>query len=499
MDSERRGRDIAVRASGGTLLLVIVAAALAALAVWLLASDGGGELDGDRIASDAAALAGSDGDPLAWAEERGDELEIRAATGASHVIYAKSPEGVVASARRTAEWRPQIEAAAERHGVDPETLEAMVFLESAGRPDVFAGADPDSAAGLAQILPSTATDLLGMSVDLDASKRLTRRLARTDEPARANRLREHRARVDERFDPEAALDGAGTYLAIAGERFGRDDLAVVSYHMGIGNLESVIRAYAGVPGDDSTGPLVAEGDLSYAQLYFDTAPDRNREAHEILNGFGDDSASYLWRVRASEEIMRLHREDDAELARLAELATSKATLEEVFHPEDETEAFEEPGDIRSARDDGELAPLPDDRSLGWVPDRRMGEEAPELGEEPELYRALRPEALATLSYFAARVRGLSGARQPLRVTSAVRDASYQDQLVGSNPEATAAYSLHTTGWSFDVLREYEDDRQAAAFQHVLDRLSALAVIDYAVEPRAIHITVSDLGRELLVD
>ena len=59
-----------------------------------------------------------------------------------------------------------------------------------------------------------------------------------------------------------------------------------------------------------------------------------------------------------------------------------------------------------------------------------------------------------------------------------------------NAEATDAYSLHTTGWSFDILREYESDAQASAFQFVLDRLQALGVIDYAVEPSAIHVTVS---------
>jgi hypothetical protein len=127
----------------------------------------------------------------------------------------------------------------------------------------------------------------------------------------------------------------------------------------------------------------------------------------------------------------------------------------------------------------------------------VGELAPKLDQRRSLYRALRPEALATLAYMAARVRDLSGAGRPLRVTSAVRDTEYQSLLAARNPEATGEYSLHTTGWSFDVLREYEDGRQAAAFQFVLDRLQALAVIDYAVEPRAIHVTVSERGAALL--
>jgi hypothetical protein len=97
------------------------------------------------------------------------------------------------------------------------------------------------------------------------------------------------------------------------------------------------------------------------------------------------------------------------------------------------------------------------------------------------------------------VRELSGAFAPLRITSTVRDRAYQELLIGSNPEATDEYSLHTTGWSFDVLRDYENRRQAEAFQFTLDRLSALALLDYAVEPGAIHVTVSELGRQLLPD
>src|SRR5688572_515850 len=199
-----------------------------------------------------------------------------------------SPGGVVASARRTIQWRDRIEAAAGRHGVDPATLEALIFLESAGRPNVIAGPTPESAAGLAQILPSTATDLLGMSVDLAQSIEITERISRSRSPGQTDRLEAQRAAIDQRFDPEAALDGAARYLEIAQERFGGEDFAVVSYHMGIGNLESVIEAYGGDPG-------------SYAQLYFDSGIDSHRAAYEQLIGFGDESADYLWKVLASRE------------------------------------------------------------------------------------------------------------------------------------------------------------------------------------------------------
>jgi soluble lytic murein transglycosylase-like protein len=493
-----RGRGFFARVAAGVLVLVAAAGALAALALAVgLGERDPLELRVGRIAREARAAAAPKADPLAWTAARQREFEARAATGASHVIYELSPGGVVASAERTVAYRPQIEEAAVRHGVDPDTLEALIFLESAGRPYVSAGPTPEAASGLAQIIPSTATELLGMSVDLEASIALTERIAASRDPEEVERLRAQRAAVDERFDPAKALDGAARYLAIAGERFGADDLAVASYHMGIGNLESVLRAYADAGGSGPIGRLVAHEGLSYARVYFDSSPYEDRDAYELVTGFGDESSEYLWKVRASERILRLYRDDRERLTEIAALATAKATLEEVFHPESETDVFDDPEEIEEALDDGDLARLPVDAGLGWVPDKDLGELADDLGQDPRLYRALRPEALATLSYLAGLVLDRSNEPAPLLVTSAVRDRVYQDALIGINPEATSEYSLHTTGWSFDIRRDYASRAQAAAFQWALDRLSSLALIDYAVEPGAIHVTVSGLGRELV--
>jgi soluble lytic murein transglycosylase-like protein len=58
------------------------------------------------------------------------------------VLYAKSPGGVVASARRTAHWRPIVDRVARAHKLDADTLEAIIMLESAGRPDARASERP---------------------------------------------------------------------------------------------------------------------------------------------------------------------------------------------------------------------------------------------------------------------------------------------------------------------------------------------------------------------
>ncbi|HYH61105.1 MAG TPA: transglycosylase SLT domain-containing protein [Solirubrobacterales bacterium] len=496
----------AVRALAVTLGLVIALAG--AIAAIVLAIGLGGSDPVDLEIEEISREARSDstlasGDPLAWTPQNSKELADRATLGTSHVIYEKSPGGVIASVQRTLRWRDEIAAAAKAEGVDPDTLEAIVFLESAGRSQVMADGTPNSASGLAQIIPSTATSFLGMQVDLPRSIELTNQInkaLRKGKESLAARLIEERRAIDERFDPQKALNGMARYIATATDRFGTEELAIASYHMGIGNLENVIEAYVGDDGKaGSTAATVAENEIDYARLYFDSSPQANAAAYDLLAGFGDDSSLYSWRIRASREILADWRRDPAALEAQVDLATEKATLEETYHPESETDVFETPEDIADATDDGKLARVPSDRSFGFKLAGQAGELADELDQEPELYRVLRPEALAALIYLAGKVEAVSGASEPLTVTSLSRDQEYQDLLVGINSEATSEYSLHTTGWSFDIRRKYANDKQARAFQFALDRLRAHSILDYAYEPAAIHVTVSENADVLLDD
>ncbi|MEA2330666.1 MAG: hypothetical protein QOH58_804 [Thermoleophilaceae bacterium] len=418
-------------------------------------------------------------DPFAYDPAREDEFVERAAAGHSHVLYAKSPGGVAATARRVERWRPQVEEAAGVADVDPDVLEGMVFLESAGNPAARASDDLEGAVGLTQILAGTATDLLGMRVDVEESRRVARRIARRGP---TERLLRRRREVDERFDPRKALEGAGLYLKLAGERYGREDLAVVSYHMGMGNLDSVLAAYG-------------QDDPSWAQVYFDATPRSHPSTYRLLAGFGDDSATYLWRVYAAREIMRLHREDGQELRRLARLQTAKASAEEVLHPRAETDVFESPDELDEAYLSGQLRPFAGVRGMQLDP--QAGELAARLDAERRLYRGLRPEALELAVYLAAGVRDVARTKASLIATSTVRDLEYQRLLVRRNPFATREYSLHTTGFAFDVRRKYASRAQAVAFQYMLDRLQSLNLIAWVREPGAIHITASSEGGELV--
>jgi hypothetical protein len=447
--------------------VVVALAAVIVIAIVAVVSGGDGpaKIDVARVVAEGRDTQGSGADPFAYNPALQAQFEARAAAGVSHVLFVQSPGGVVATARRVAAFRGQIEAATQGTSVDPDLLEALVFLESAGRSQVVASNHAGAAAGLAQIVGSTGTSLLGMRIDVARSHVLTKRIdeaLKRGQGAKARGLVAERARIDPRFDPEQALAGAVRYLETARDTFGSEDLALESYHMGIGNLENVIRAYTG---DDSTAvaSLVDSGNLTYAQLYFDSSPARHAPAWDLLGSFGDESSNYLWKLYAALEIMRLYRDDPGSLQSLADLQTAKATQEEVFHPESSTETFADQNAIDGALDDGQLASVPDDPSLGF---------------QTSASTALRPEALAALIYMAERVRVLNGDEGTLTLAAPLGDPAF-------------------TGWAFDIAREYESKQQAEAFQFVLDRMRALGVIDYAYEPGKIHVVASSAASGLL--
>jgi hypothetical protein len=173
------------------------------------------------------------------------------------------------------------------------------------------------------------------------------------------------------------------------------------------------------------------------------------------------------------------------------LQSHKASAEEVLHARDRTRVYTNPGAIGKARSSGELRDL-SARELadyGLRIDPRMGEMARRVGQSARLYRALRPEALAMLEAIGSGTRAIAGSG-PLVVTSTVRDERYQRVLAASDIEATNAYSLHTTGFAFDIARTYVSRAQALAFQFVLDRLTARGLIAWVREPGAIHVTVA---------
>ena len=88
-----------------------------------------------------------------------------------------------------------LSAAATREGLDPKLLEALVVVESAGRPDAVSAS---GAAGLTQLMPATAREL----------------------------------QVGDAFDPAQNLSGGARFLARQISRFGDLRLALAAYNAG---------------------------------------------------------------------------------------------------------------------------------------------------------------------------------------------------------------------------------------------------------------------------
>jgi hypothetical protein len=474
--SAKRGRGL--RSPRGALL---ISAAVLAIAVIVAIANGGGSGSAPRVPLPGIGRPARAGDPFAFIPGRAADFAARATAGSAHVLFTKSPGGVLATAARVAAFRPLINAAAGGSGVDPNILEGIVFVESAGRPDVIAGADPSAAAGLTQILAETGQSLLGMHIDLPRTRRLLRRIANASSPAQVARLLRALARADDRFAARKALAATVRYLQVARRRFGRPDLAVVSYHMGIGNLQHVLDEY-------DSGRSVP-----YAQLYFDTAPDRHPAAFSSLAGFGDQSSLYYWRVLGAVQVMRLYRSDRAALKRLASLQTAEDSTAQVLHPPDRTSSFADPAALGAAYAHRQILPLPANAAqLGLAYGRGIGAGARGLGATRALYRGLRPAALDLLVELGARVRALSGVHAPLIVASAVTDRRFQQRLGIDDPAAAA-------GFSFQIARRYASRRQAAAFQAMLDRLQALNVIAWTRSLGTIRIVVASDASRVLVD
>ena len=460
MIARRRAR-LAVALAGLILVVAIVVSGLS-----------GGGLP--RPPAPTVADSAGPGDPFAYRSSQEANFVARAAAGNARPLFVLSPGGAVATAQRVAGFRRAIDRATAGSGLDPNLVEGLVFLESAGRPQAIAGSDPAGAAGLTQILAATGQSLLGMHIDLAKSRRLTRQIdavAGGTRAGRLGRLLARRAAIDDRFNVTKELAGTVRYLKIAEQQFGRPDLAVESYHMGIGNLHQVLGAYDG-------GRAVP-----YAQLYFDSAPTRHAAAYRLLAGFGDDSWTYYWRVQAAIAIMHLYRTDRAELSRLSALQFADDAGGAALHPT--VKPFADPAALSAAYQDHAIVPLPSNAAaLGLVIDPGMGTGAKAVGAPRSLYRGLRPEALRFMIELAAQVRRVSGLpKAPLRIQSTVVDERLESQAGISDPPAA-------TGWAFSVQRRYAGPAQAAAFQAILDRLRSLNLIAWAREPDAIRITVA---------
>jgi hypothetical protein len=463
LNPRARGRRRLRLALAGVALAVIVAGAL-------VVTLGGSGLSGAPPAANAPETGA--GGLFHYDAAASAQYTARATAGNGQVLFAKSPGGAITTAKRVAAFAPMIEHAVAGTDIPASALEGLVFLESAGLPDAVVGDDPANAAGLTQILPSTAS-LLHMHVDVPAGRRLLAEIAQAHNAAQLRSLQRRLQAADQRFDPTVALAGTVRLLQqFEGMFGGRLDLAVTAYHMGPGNMQQILADYDG-------GKAVP-----YVQLYFDTAPDHSSSAYKLLSSLGDDSSLYWWRVLGAEQIMHLYRSDRSALARLQTLETSDDAGGSVLHPPGRAPRYASPSALQAAYTAGRLVRLPRNATaLGLAYDPTIGSQAGHVGAPRSLYEGLNPVAIKLLIRMAAAVRTLSGGQAPLHVATAVADGKYLSAQGAYDPMAQ-------TGFGFRIARHYRSGAQAGAFQAVLDRLQSLNLIAWAPVGSVIEVTAA---------
>jgi hypothetical protein len=402
-------------------------------------------------------------------------LDAEAARSFDRGYFVASRAGVLATARRAAAWRRLAVRAASGTTVDANLLEAIVYSESGG----VAGAIAGDRAGLTQLTPAMARSA-GLHVNAHVSRILTGQIrwwVRHGNYRHARHIARQRAVADRRFAPLAELRATVRYLEGARRGLGGTDLAVASMHLGISGLRTTLARFG-------------DTEATYAQLYFGSGPNRHPAVYRRLTAHGQAGYDAYWRVLSAERILRLYRTEPRKLLWEDRQQHRKSSAEEVLHPRPVAHEFRGPAQLLRAWRRHVLVRIPTDTARTHIAVEHLGGMARTYGASPRLYRGLRPGALGVLLLIGRRVHELSGARAPLHLTSAVRDDRYQRALQGVNAFAARTYSLHTTGFTFDLGRATLAPRQERVLRWVLDRLTAANGVAYIEEPYCYHVTVS---------
>ena len=256
--------------------------------------------------------------------------------------------------------------------------------------------------------------------------------------------------------------------------------------MGIGNLESVLRAYGR---RHATSPTPS----STSTRRPSATPPPTRSSPR----FGDDSSNYCWKLGAAKEIMRLCRNDPAELARLTAAADGQGVRR----------GGAAPGRPHAALPHARDAQARVGRRAARRRSRERARHRPAARPEHGRARAAPGTAAGALPRAAPRgardgaLHRRRGARdQPARPADRDLDRARRRLpalLVRTQPRGDARLLAAHDRLDVRHRAPVRSKRQALAFQFVLDRLQVLNAIAWVREPDAIHITVSSDARVLL--
>ena len=275
--------------------------ALWLLIVVLVVATSGGGVRGCRCRG--SVVPPKAGDPFAYVSSRQGDFEARAVAGSAHVLFTKSPGGVLATAARVAALRPSIDAATAGTGVDPNMLEALVFVESAGREQRDRRQRRRRRRRhrrRSSLRPaSRCSGCTSTSPEAGADRRRSTRAAR-ERPTSAAMARLQRQRAQDRRSLRPA-QGA------------RRDGALPPASPSSASAAPTWRSSPTTWGSATCSTCSTTTTAATRCRTFSSTSTRRRTTtpprYHLLSGFGDDSSLYYWRILGAAQIMRLYRTD----------------------------------------------------------------------------------------------------------------------------------------------------------------------------------------------
>jgi hypothetical protein len=156
-------------------------------------------------------------------------------------------------------------------------------------------------------------------------------------------------------------------------------------------------------------------------------------------------------------------------AMAAQSAKDAATIRRLYRPHLTLLRLNQFDDLAGALATGGLAPLPADRARYNLLARLDGPHP--IGEKDLVnqanYLAARPATIGALIIVASRVR--SG---PVEITSLVRHAEYQADLMVTNANASTSVPMHTMGLAFDIALVNTPLKRVQELRRVLQQMRA---------------------------
>ena len=380
--------------------------------------------------------------------------------------------------------------------------EADLLLEAGGNADAVS---PSHAVGVAQWLAGTGKGV-GLTVKLPDSNRLTGkidllkwkiawakyRLSPAFDPkipgnpgfdqtkaakelpllrTELESLRAKRRKIDQRYDPRAAVFAQTRYLLRISGRFPSADWLFQAYHGGEGGVKRTLKDFLGPQWPGSTAPAIQSGNnggpLSFEDLYFATTPKARPEAFSYLYGRSDDHRHYWWKLRSAQETLAAYRKDKAAFKAAWEALLPGRSNAALWYPDAANHAFADFSAIAQSQKNGALVPVASGNGLTVRPPEIEPSHAAEL-------QALRPESRGALLFLNS-VYWQSGGTAPLEIADLTRTIAIAAQrqktkilppifsfakiyppdpdlqnLPGVGP--LPGFDFHTVGLAFDIMK-----------------------------------------------